>query len=293
MGGSTRIRNPAAKSAGFVGEAFSMKASDHLCRRPKTYLNHGPSASKVTLERLTMGPSLQEFASIANDGRLLSFGSSQSGRTNIWIRDMTTGKESPLASSSLEQHWPVTSPSGDKIAFSVFEKDRRAVYVSAPGGPSERVCEGCLRATDWSRDEKTLLIFGGSPYQIETLDVASHQRKPFLEHPNFNLLYARFSPDHRWVSFTVRTQPRQGRIVVAPVDGPKPIPESAWITITESTAGDWADWSPDGQTLWFSSTRDGHKLFLGPAGRSTFASPGGGTISGVAPSLPSVPSAGN
>jgi tricorn protease-like protein len=179
------------------------------------------------------------------------------------MRDLMTGKEVPLASSSLAQHYPVSSASGDKIAFSVFERENRAVYVSAPGGPSERICEGCLRATDWSRDEKTILVFGGNPYQIDTLDVASHQRTPILKDPNYSLLYGRFSPDNRWVSFTVRTQPSQARIVIAQLNGQKPIPESAWITIAESTGGDWANWSPDGRTVYFSSTRDGHSCFWG------------------------------
>jgi Tol biopolymer transport system component len=226
-------------------------------------LDGGTSASKGTLERVTISPASREYASLANDGRFLAFASNQSGRTNIWVRDLVTGKESPLASSSLDQHYPVSNASGDKVAFSVYEKDSRAVYVSAPGGPSERVCEGCLRATDWSRDEKTILVFVGNPYQIDALDIASRRRTPIVKHANYHLLYGRFSPDNRWVSFTVRTQPNQARIVIAPLDGPKPIPESAWITIAEAAAGDWANWSPDGNTLYFTSTRDGHSCLWG------------------------------
>jgi Tol biopolymer transport system component len=218
---------------------------------------------KGTLERVTMGPSSREHASLANNGRYLAFASNQSGQTNIWVRDLVTGKESPLASSSLEQHYPVCNAAGDKIAFSAFEKHTRAVYVSALGGITEKVCEGCLRATDWSRDEKTILVYGGNPYQVEALDVASHRQTPILKHPNHNLLYARFSPDNGWVSFTIRTPPNRARIAIAPLNGPKPVPENAWITVSEETSGDWATWSPDGKTLYFSSTRDGHSCWWG------------------------------
>jgi Tol biopolymer transport system component len=152
----------------------------------------------------------------------------------------------------------VINPSGTRIAFSVYEKDNRVVYVSAPGGTLEKLCEGCLRATDWSNDEKTVLVFGGNPYQINILDLASHQQTVLLKHPSYNLLDGRFSPDNRWVSFTVRTNPNQVHIVIAPIDGPKAIPESAWMTIMQSQAED-AHWSPDGKTLYFSSSRDGHK----------------------------------
>src|SRR5262249_59811547 len=138
---------------------------------------------------------------------------------NIWVRDLVTGKESIVASSSFRQRFPVIDASGTRIAFSVNEKDKRVVYVSTPGGVPEKLCEGCLRATDWSRDEKTLLVFGGNPYQINILDLASHQQTPLLKHPTFSLLYGRFSPDNRWLSFTARTQVNRGRIAIAPMDG--------------------------------------------------------------------------
>jgi Tol biopolymer transport system component len=140
----------------------------------------------------------------------------------------------------------------------VYEKENRVVYVSTPGGTPEKLCEGCLRATDWSSGEKSVLVFGGDPYHINLLSLASHQQSVLLKHPNYNLLYGRFSPDNRWVSFTVRTGPNQGYIAIAPFGGPKPVPEDAWITITSSEAQDWANWSPDGKTLYFTSSRDGH-----------------------------------
>jgi serine/threonine protein kinase/WD40 repeat protein len=218
---------------------------------------------KGGLQRITQGPASRAYASLSNSERYIAFSSDQSGRKNIWIRDLVTGKESNVASSSFLQAYPVINASATRIAFSVFEKDKRAVYVSAPGGTPEKLCEGCLRATDWSRDDKTVLVFGGSPYQIDVLDLASHRQTPLLKHPNYHLLYGRFSPDNRWVSFTVRTEPNRGYIAIAPVDGPKPVPESAWIKITPSEAQDWANWSPDGKTLYFTSRRDGHSCLWG------------------------------
>jgi Tol biopolymer transport system component len=224
-------------------------------------LNRG--TSKGALERITPGPAKRENLTLANNGRYVAFASDQSGRLNIWMRELATGKELSVASSSFVQGYPVSNASGARIAFSVFEKDKRVVYVSTPGGAPEKLCEGCLQATDWSRDEKTLLVFGGNPYQINLLDVASHQQIPLLKHPDYNLLQCRFSPDNRWVSFTARIQPNRGRIAIAPVDGPKPVPESAWITIAEARADDWANWSPDGKTLYFTSGRDGNNCLWG------------------------------
>ncbi len=216
------------------------------------------------LQRVTENPAFRERPSLSNNGRYVAFDSDQSGQRNIWVRDLKTGKESTVAGSSFVQRFPVISPSASRVAFSMFEKgDKIPVYVSSPGGTPEKLCEACLRATDWSRDEKSLLVFDGNPYQIDVLDLASHRKTPLLKHPDYAVLHGRFSPDNRWVSFTFRTEPNRGRIMIAPIDGPKPVPESAWIMIAEVGANDWANWSPDGHTLYFPSPRDGHNCLWG------------------------------
>jgi eukaryotic-like serine/threonine-protein kinase len=219
--------------------------------------------SRGGLERITQGPAKRERPSLSDNGRSVAFASDQSGRLNIWIRDLATGEESSMASSSFMQRYPLINASGARIAFSVFEKEKRMVYVTAPGGAPEKLCEGCLQATDWSSDEKSIVVFGGTPYQIDVLDLASHQQTPLLMHPVHHLLFGRFSPDNRWVSFTIRPEPNRGVIAIAPVDGPKPVPESAWITIAQSGSEDYAEWSPDGKTLYFPSGRDGHNCLWG------------------------------
>jgi Tol biopolymer transport system component len=137
------------------------------------------------------------------------------------------------------------------------------VYLWTADSAPEKLCEGCLRATDWSRDEKKLLIFGGNPYQIETIDVASHQQTTLLKHATYNLLYGHFSADNHRISFTARTQPNRATIMIAPPDGTKLVPKDAWIKITEEGPEDWANRFPDGRTLYFTSARDGHTCVWG------------------------------
>jgi Tol biopolymer transport system component len=169
-----------------------------------------------------------------------------------------------IAASSLLQRYPVVSPSGARIAFGVVEKDgKRTVYVASAGAEPEMVCEGCTRPTDWSSDDRALLTYGGVPFQVDFLDLAIRRHTPLLKHPTYGLLYGHFSPDGRWISFTVRTASNRAHIAIAPFEGPRPIPETAWITIADAWIEDWANWSPDGTMLYFPSGRDGHRCLWG------------------------------
>jgi serine/threonine protein kinase/Tol biopolymer transport system component len=225
-------------------------------------LNHGRQTGG--LEQITEGPAMRGFPSLSKNGSWVAFFSNQAGQTNIWRRDLMTGNESMIAGSSLLQRYPVVSPSGAKIAFGLIEKDgTRTVYVASAGAEPEKVCEGCTRPTDWSSDERALLTYGGAPFQVDLLDLATHRQTPLLKHPTYGLLYGHFSPDSRWISFTVRTAPNRARFAIAPFEGPRPIPESAWITIADASIEDWAYWSPDGKTLYSPSGRDGHRCLWG------------------------------
>ena len=257
--GSGNEVNPSCSSGGAV--AFTNVETRSGVWSLPFDLDHG--TARGSLDRITQGPASRMDASLSRNGRHLVFASNQSGQSSISVRDLAAGKESNVASSTFAQRFPVIDASGTRVAYSAYENDKRVVYVAEPGSAPEKLCEGCLRATDWSNDARTLLMFGGNPYRIDLLDLASHRETPLLTHPAYHLLYGRFSPDNRWVSFTARIQPNRGRIAIAPIDGPKPVPESAWITIAEADAADWANWSPDGKTLYFTSGRDGYACVWG------------------------------
>ena len=219
--------------------------------------------SKGSPKRIRYGSSSHATPSLDRDGRAVAFVSDRIGRPNIWLHELATGNEVPLADAPVVQRYPIITSSGSRVAFSVYENQKRALFVSTRGAAPERVCDGCLRATDWSQDEQRLLVFNGDPYHIALLDIASHRQETLIKHPKFPVLYGRFSPDNRWVSFTARVQPAHGRIMIAPIDGPLPVPESAWVTIAEVEPDDFAHWSPDGSTLYFTSGRDGYACLWG------------------------------
>jgi eukaryotic-like serine/threonine-protein kinase len=252
--GAGNETDPSCASDGTV--AFtSMQLREDLWQLP---IDLNQTQATGALKPITESPAIREHTSLSAEGRWLAYGSTQSGRMSIWLRDLESGEETSMAASPFVRRYPVISPSGRMIAFSSFEDDKRFIYISEWNGPLHKVCDSCFRATDWSRDETALLVFDGNPYRISLLDVASLRLTPILSKPLRHLLYAHFSPDNRLVSFTERVNSDHASIVVAPLNGRELIPETAWIRITEEGLEDWANWSPDGKTLYFTSARDGH-----------------------------------
>lgn len=257
--GSANEVNPSCSNSGALAFA-NAETKSNIWLLPFD-LNAG--RPRGTLEQINGRPVWRETVSLAKDGRYVAFASYRSGVQSIWLRDFETGKELEVSGSQFAERYPVSNRSGDRIAFSVYEKEKRVVYVSSPGGAPEKICERCLRATDWSLDEKKVLVFGGDPYQINIVDITSRQQFPLIKHSQYPVLYGKFSPNNHWISFTARVQPGHGRIIVAPTEGPKPVPENAWIAIADAGADDYANWSPDGKTLYYTSNTDGYSCLWG------------------------------
>jgi Tol biopolymer transport system component/DNA-binding winged helix-turn-helix (wHTH) protein len=252
--GAANEWNPSCSRAGTI--AFTnIRTERRIWTLP---FDANQAKSEGLLRPIVKNAADHENPAFSADGRYIAFVSNQSGRPNIWRRDLKTGIEIQAAASARVQRYPLISPSGGKIAYSVYESNQRVLYVVGSDNSPEKVCEGCLRATDWSSDEGSILVFGGSPYQIELLNLLSHKRTPAVRHDRYSLLYGRFSPDHRWISFTVRMSSNLAKIAIAPLSRTSPAPQEDWIFIADVALDDYANWSPDGKTVYFSSPKDGN-----------------------------------
>ncbi len=210
------------------------------------------------LERLTEDPPAHGYPAVSVDGGQLAFSSRRSGSRDIWMKNLQTGAEKAVSISPGPSFNPSFSPDGLNLLYRLNANQTSAGYlVSLADGTAERICEDC---TDygWSSDQKRLLLVGASPARISLLDLASKQRTALLNHPEYVLWNPRFSPDDRWIVFNATTLDRS-RIFVAPFRNAGLIPEREWIAITDSASdeNDKPRWSPDGNTLYFVSKRDG------------------------------------
>ena len=223
-------------------------------------------AGKVAgeLQRATGDASADHSATISADGSRLTFVSDRSGNGDIWVKDLTSGKEAPVTLTPFDESSPAFTRDGTRVAYERSENQQSPIYVASaaqPGVP-DKVCEACGGLLDFSSDGRKLLVSrpvdASAPIPIALLDLLSGEQIRLLEHPTHSLFSSRFSPDDRWVSFQEFTGLASRRIWVAPLRGNAPVPAREWVPITDGTGLDRdAAWAPDGNLLYFFSERDG------------------------------------
>ena len=154
------------------------------------------------------------------------------------------------------------SPDGSKVAYSVLEERKPAIYLIPIGpkgvaGVAEKLCENCGAVRDWTSDGKKLLLSGVLEDRTPAvlMDVASRKQ---TELPAILGGGSRLSPDDRWVAFPTLVGPGRVQTVVGPARpaaaGSEPMP------VTDGQSWDIASgWSPNGQLLYYLSDRDGSR----------------------------------
>jgi dipeptidyl aminopeptidase/acylaminoacyl peptidase len=209
----------------------------------------------------------------------MAYDSSVLGKSNvIRLRDLESGADRVLDEMGRKPGSGggiSISPDGSKV---IFERDCKTgkwewgdpltcgFMVPAAGGEPEQVCQFCT-ARGFSSNGSIVLIqkYNGDggvkpPHWIAALDLTSRTEKEFLKSPDKFVYHAFFSWDDRWVAFkTVPLEAWTSQIMIAPVRNGVAGKESEWIAVTDGRySDDKPQFSPDGNTVYFTSTRDGY-----------------------------------
>jgi DNA-binding winged helix-turn-helix (wHTH) protein/Tol biopolymer transport system component len=215
---------------------------------------------------------------VSRDGRWMAYDAFIRGKRNlIVLRDLSNGQDRLLDDTGrLGPGGQTTiSPDGSKVIFSRDCKSGRwlsgeildcGFMVPASGGEPKQVCESCT-ARGFSSNGSVVLIqkysrYGGGdpPNRITAVDLTSGTEKEFIKAPDKSVYHPFYSWDDRWVVFKKELQdPIKSQIMIAPVRDGAAGKESEWITVTDGQYNDdKAQFSPDGNTVYFTSARDGN-----------------------------------
>jgi Tol biopolymer transport system component len=180
---------------------------------------------------------------------------------DIWVYELTRGTSLRLTFDARNEILPVWASDGRSLIYSRVELDGKIAVMQIPasgGEPKTLLPPDDLMVTDWSSDGRYLLLRQGalimSPGDVYVAppDDLAHAR-PILQTP-FAEYHARFSPDHRWVSY-VSNESGRDEVYVMPFSPPtSDTPAAVTGRVRISTAGGVLPrWRGNGRELFYLS----------------------------------------
>jgi len=207
---------------------------------------------KAAVEPLKLPPGPYGYPRISPDGKRVAFGTDNGKEANVWIYDLS-GTSSPLRITfGGRNRFPIWSADGQRVAFqSDREGDLGIFWQRADGTGTERLTkadQGTSHVPEsWSpkEDRFSYSVISGSGASLWIYSVQDKKATPFGDVRASNPLNSVFSPDGRWIAYTLRG-PTGAVIYVQPFPA-----TGARFQISKDDIGHHPLWSPDGKELFY------------------------------------------
>jgi Tol biopolymer transport system component len=198
-------------------------------------------------------------ARFSPDGRRLAFWM-EDADTGIWLKDVARDPLTRLTFTG-DDHGPVWSPDGRRVAFESGRESTHQVFVRAVdgSGADRQITSGDLHhyLTDWSPDGRSLMYVEFHPTtgaDLWTINVdGKPEPRPFRV-TQFSERYGTFSPDGRWVAY-ISNETGGNEVYVQAVSG------STERTRITNDGGEEPAWSRRGDVLYY---RTGERMMSVP-----------------------------
>lgn len=224
-----------------------------------------PASPMPSLTPLTSLPGIEQQPAVSPDGQQIAFSwnGPQGDNFDIYIQHIAGGAPLRLTTNVAEDISPVWSPDGGRVAF-VRQAPSGGAVIMVPslGGPERRLIDVALHAgmdrrLDWSPDGKLLAIADRTATkecEISLLSVDTGDNRILVSPPAGAICdnSPAFSPDGRRVVFVRWAGQAVGDLYDIPTVGG----EATRLTF-DNRQNRGPVWTPDGQSIVFSSERDG------------------------------------
>jgi serine/threonine protein kinase len=182
--------------------------------------------------------------------------------TQIWVRDLAAGEEHAITSDLTEKVQPEITPDGKLVAWRVNSMKASDIFLTPfAGGPATKLCGSCQGQVVWSADAAYALYLQPAPKRgIGIVEVSTgHQSQYLGDSPGMFLRARAISRDNKWLVFSGGPSSAEYHVFVAPFSPQRPPVRAEWIEVASSAdVFPYASWSPDGNLLYFASSRDGN-----------------------------------
>jgi len=205
--------------------------------------------------RMTRGPLPLGYLTLTRDCRTLAYFSFRLGTGDVFLKDLQTGSEKPLAHGpDGAKGYPAISPQGNLLALGMRMPDagralRPIFIVDLRDWTWASLGDDCGgRPREWV-DERVLIIERFARLNsIAIIDTETREQFALLQSSERSVSNPRLSPDRRWIAFDASRPGMQASVFVAPFQ-PQAIAESAWIDVDHSASHPF--WSADGRLLYY------------------------------------------
>lgn len=204
--------------------------------------------------RITESAATEDHPSVSSDAKVLVFTSTRGGDSDVWTRNLETGKEQVLIAAKGADTYPQVNSDGQTFTWHQVIPDPSdptgwnhvAWRSTFDGSNRQKLCEHCAYM-GVAPDGRRILDLDGNPITISFLDAASRKYAPFVRDPKRDLLLPTPSPDRKWMVFVAKNPSGTRSIYTIPFHEPAPAAE-AWSFIGD---GVMPAWSVDSRVLYY------------------------------------------
>jgi eukaryotic-like serine/threonine-protein kinase len=198
-------------------------------------------------------PGLSFSSAISPDGSTVAYDRiSQNVAADVWLLDLARGNETRFTFGRGNSLYPIWSPDGSRIAYSVSREGTSAVYLKSRGGsgeerPLHKTLSGNRFPLDWSRDGQFIVEGVNDPntkQDIWVVPLAANQEPFVYLNSEFNETAGKVHPGGQWLAYV---SDETGRNEVYVQTSPKPGGKFQ----VSSKGGGLPLWSRDGKELYY------------------------------------------
>ncbi len=200
-------------------------------------------------------PAMYVLARLSADGRRVaaSVEDAKTGSEDVWTYDTQRGVGTRLTFDPAEDGGPVWTARDAELIFHSYRKGTADLYVVDPARPgTEKLLYSSAmekRALDVSPDGRFLLYAERGEgekwsWDLHVLSLAGSPRTELFMKTGFQTLFARFSPDGKWVAYE-SNESGEFEVYVRPFPGP------GGVVRISTSGGRYPVWSRDGKELFY------------------------------------------